>query len=41
MPELDVLLPWDSASWDNMATDWGSGTGHLDKRPCMQPTTYG
>lgn len=33
MPELSELSPWNSVPWDNMASEWGSGTGHLDKRP--------
>ena len=33
MPELSQLIPWDSVGWDNMAPEWGSGTGHLDRRP--------
>jgi len=33
MPELSELSPWDSMPWDNMASEWGSGTGHLDRRP--------
>ena len=33
MPELSELVPWDSVGWDNMAPEWGSGTGHLNRRP--------
>ena len=33
MPEMSQLIPWDSTRWDNMAPEWGSGIGHLDRRP--------